>query len=64
MPSRWLQTDTALLLDPAYLALGFFRNFRQVPLAKVGDSETRMVVVEWGVEMKNGNAHILFNGVK
>jgi hypothetical protein len=64
MPSRWLAADVALLLDPAYISLGYFRNFRQVPLAKVGDAETRMVVAEWGVEMKNGNAHILFSGVK
>lgn len=64
MPSRWLASDTSLLLDPAYAAVAFFRNFRQVPLAKTGDAETRMVVAEWGIEMKNPNAHIFFNGVK
>jgi hypothetical protein len=64
MPSRWLATDTALLLDPNYMALGYFRNFRQYPLAKTGDAEVRMILAEWGVEMRNPMAHILFNGVK
>lgn len=64
LPSRWLPSDAALLLDPAYLALAYFRNFRQYPLAKIGDAETRMILAEWGVEMRNPLAHILFNGVK
>lgn len=64
MPSRWIPTDTSLLLDPDYLAIAFFRNFRQYPLAKIGDAETRMILAEWGVEMRNPMAHILFNGVK
>lgn len=64
MPSRWLPSDTSLILDPQYLAVAFFRNFRQTPLAKTGDAETRMILAEWGVEMRNPLAHILFNGVK
>lgn len=64
MPSRWIPSDTALLLDPDYVAIAYFRNFRQYPIAKIGDAETRMVLAEWGVEMKNPLAHILFNGVK
>lgn len=64
VPSRWIPTDTSLLLDPQYLAVAFFRNFRQYPLAKIGDAETRMILAEWGVEMRNPMAHILFNGVK
>lgn len=64
MPSRWVASDIGLLLDPSYLAVGFFRNFRQVPLAKIGDAETRMILAEWGVEMRNPLAHILFNGIK
>ena len=64
MPSRWIPTDTALLLDPDYLAIAYFRNFRQYPIAKIGDAETRMILAEWGVEMRNPMAHLLFNGVK
>jgi hypothetical protein len=64
MPSLWVASDTALLLDADFLAVAFFRNFRQFPIAKTGDAETRLILVEWGIEMRNSLAHILFNGVK
>jgi hypothetical protein len=64
MPSRWVASDTGLLLDPQYLAVAFFRSFRQYPIAKTGDAEVRMILAEWGVEMRNPMAHILFNGIK
>jgi hypothetical protein len=63
-PSRWVPTDVALLIDPDYVAVAFFRAFRQYLMARTGDAETRMIVVEWGVEMRNPLAHILFNGIK
>jgi hypothetical protein len=64
IPSRWIPSDVSLLIDPNFLAVAFYRNFRQFPLAKIGDAETRMILSEWGVEMRNPLAHILFNGVK
>jgi hypothetical protein len=64
IPSRWLAADVGLLIDPDYAAVAFFRSFRQYLMARVGDAETRMIVVEWGVEMRNNLAHILFNGIK
>jgi hypothetical protein len=64
IPSRWMPTDTSLILDPDYLAFAFFRNFRQYPMARTGDAETRMILAEWGVEVRNPMAHVLFNGVK
>jgi hypothetical protein len=63
-PSRWVPTDVSLLIDPDYAAVAFFRAFRQYLMARVGDAETRMIVVEWGLEMRNPLAHILFNGIK
>ena len=63
-PSRWLPADVGLLLDPDYAAVAFFRAFRQFLMARVGDAETRMIVAEWGLEMRNPLAHILFNGIK
>ena len=63
IPSRWIPPDVGLLLDPDYLAVAFFRSFRQYLMARTGDAETRMIVVEWGVEMRNALAHILFNGI-
>ena len=52
-PSRWVPTDVALLVDPDYAAVAFFRAFRQYLMARVGDAETRMIVVEYGLEMRN-----------
>jgi hypothetical protein len=63
-PSRWLAVDVGLLIDPDYAAVAFFRAFRQFLMARVGDAETRMIVCEWGLEMRNSLAHILFNGIK
>ena len=72
MPSRWLPKETstasfsgqstALLLDPMYLAVAFFRNFFTRPMGRIGDADTRVIVAEWGVEMRNAKAHILFRG--
>jgi len=63
MPSRWLPSDLGMLIDPEYARLAFFRNFRQYPIAKIGDAETRMIVVEWGTQVDSGMAHIIFNGI-
>ena len=65
IPSRWLPPDVGLLIDPDYIAVAFFRSFQQFLMARVGDAETRLIVVEWGVEMRNSLAHIiLLNGIK
>ena len=63
IPSRWVPPDVGLLIDPDYLAVAFFRSFRQYLMARTGDAETRMIIVEWGVEVRNALAHILFNGI-
>ena len=63
-PSRWVPVDVGLLIDPDYAAVAFFRAFRQYLMARVGDAENRMIVVEWGLEMRNPVAHVLFNGIK
>jgi hypothetical protein len=56
-PSRWVRNRTVLLVDPEYVALAFYRNFTSKDLAVVGDAETKMILAEWGVEMKNEAAH-------
>src|SRR3954471_14715773 len=63
LPSRWMPADLGMLIDPEYARLAFFRNFRQYPIAKIGDAETRMIVVEWGTQVDSGLAHIVFNGI-
>ena len=63
IPSRWVPPDVGLLVDPDYAAVAFFRSFRQYLMARIGDAESRMIVVEWGLEMRNSLAHVLFNGI-
>ena len=64
VPSRWMPLNTVLLLDPEYAAMANYRSFQQKEMARIGDAETRMLLVEWGVEMKNEAAHAAIIGVK
>jgi len=64
MPSRWMPLDVGYILDADFLAVAFFRNFRSYQIAKIGDAETRMILCEWGVEMRNPLGHVMLNGIK
>lgn len=57
MPSRRIRARTALLIDPAYAAVAYFRRFHRQNIAKIGDAETKMLVAEYGLEMRNEAAH-------
>jgi hypothetical protein len=65
LPSRWLRTRTisskevsaALFLDPEYAAVAYYRPFQTVDIAKIGDADTKMIVAEYGLEMRNEKAH-------
>jgi len=55
--NRWQRERTAFLLDPSFAAVAYYRNFQRTPIAKIGDADTEMIVVEYGLEMKNEKAH-------
>lgn len=57
VPSRWVRARTAFLLDPAYVRIAYFRNFRRIPLATIGDAETNMILAEYGLQVDNEAAH-------
>lgn len=57
VPNRWQPEDRAYFLDPQYVKMAYYRRFRTEPLAKQGDAQTKMIVVEWGVECSNEAAH-------
>lgn len=57
MPSRWIRERTAFLLDPSYVRVAYFRNFRRVKLATIGDAETNMILAEYGLQVDNEAAH-------
>jgi hypothetical protein len=58
IPSRWSRARTVLILDPEYVALANFRNFNTWDAAKVGDADTKVIQVEWGLEVRNPKAHL------
>lgn len=57
LPSHWTNPASALLVDPGYARVAFYRGFQQKPLATIGDAETRMILTEWGLQVDNEAAH-------
>ena len=64
LPSRWMDPNTVLGLDPAYMAMAYYRTLRSVNIAKIGDADTKMILAEWGIEMRNEAAHVALLGAK
>lgn len=56
-PSRWVRARTALLIDPAYVKVAYFRNFETKDMPVFGDAETKMILAEYGLEVSNEAAH-------
>jgi hypothetical protein len=57
VPNRFQRSRDAWLIDPEYAAIAYLRPFMTVPLAKTGDAEKRMLLVEWGLKVHNEAAH-------
>jgi hypothetical protein len=57
VPNRFQRARDAWLIDPEFAAVIFLRPFMTEPLAKTGDAEKRMLIVEWGLKVHNEKAH-------
>jgi hypothetical protein len=57
VPNRFQRARDAFLIDPEFAAMIFLRPFLTEPLAKTGDAEKRMLIVEWGLKVHNEKAH-------
>lgn len=57
VPSNFSRARSLLLVDPDYAKVSYLRSFDTVDLAKIGDAQTKMIVVEYGLEMSNESAH-------
>lgn len=57
VPSRFSRTRTALLIDPEFVQVAYFRNFTKKDMAVTGDAQTKMIVVEYGLQVGNEKAH-------
>jgi hypothetical protein len=54
--SSTLYTDV-LLINPNYIRVAYLRPFQTIPLAKTGDSDQKMLLVEYTLEVGNEKAH-------
>ena len=57
VPNRFTPENTAYILDPEYASVGYLRNFRTEVLAKTGDAEKRMLLVEYGLKVRQQKSH-------
>lgn len=56
VPNRFSRDRTALVLDMDYWSVATLRPIQMVPLAKTGDAEKRMMLVEYTLVARNPNA--------
>jgi hypothetical protein len=57
VPNRFQPEKNAYVLDPEYASVAYLRNFRTEVLAKTGDAEKRMIIVEYGLKVRTQKAH-------
>ena len=57
VPSNLSRERSLLLVDPEFAKVSFLRDFQTVDISTIGDAETKMIVVEYGLEMSNEAAH-------
>ncbi len=57
VPSNRSRERSLLLVDPEFAKVSYLRNFDTIDIATIGDAETKMIVVEYGLEVSNEAAH-------
>jgi hypothetical protein len=57
VPNRFQRERDAWVIDPEYAKMTTLRPYQQIELAKTGDAEKRMLIVEWGHKVLAENAH-------
>lgn len=55
--NRFQRDREVFVLDPQYASVAYLRNFKTENLAKSGDSEKKMILVEYGLKVKTEKAH-------
>jgi hypothetical protein len=57
VPNRFQRDRDAWLIDFEYVDIVYLRPYRVEDLAKTGDTEKKMLLVEWGLKVKTDFAH-------
>lgn len=53
IPDRFMRTRDILIFEAAMWALAYLRPYQQFDIAKVGDSERRVLLTDWTLEARN-----------
>jgi hypothetical protein len=56
VPNRYQREREVFVFDPSYAAVAYLRPFQRKELAKTGDSEKTMLLVEYGLKVKTEKA--------
>ncbi len=57
VPTNVSRARTAMLVDPDFAKVAYLRDFNTTDISTIGDAETKMLLVEYGLEMSNEKAH-------
>jgi hypothetical protein len=57
VPNRLQRDRDVFVLDPQFAEVVYLRPYMTVPLAKTGDATRTMLLVEYGLKVKNEAAH-------
>lgn len=58
IPDIFLASSASIFgINPNYARIAYLRPFQTIPLAKTGDSDQKMLLVEWTLECGNEHAH-------
>lgn len=57
VPNRFQRARDAFIVDPQYASMAVLRPIEQMELAKTGDAEKRLMLVEYGLKVNNEAAH-------
>ena len=57
VPNRFQRARDAFVVDPQYASMAVLRPIQQMELAKTGDAEKRLMLVEYGLKVSNEAAH-------
>lgn len=56
VPNRFQPEGNGYLVDPDFASVGYLRNFRTEVMAKTADAEKRMLIVEYGLKVRQQKA--------
>ena len=57
VPNRFQRERDAFVLDPDYAKMVVLRPYQQIDLAKTGDADKKLLLVEFGLKITAEDAH-------